>query len=88
MQNELPVKSGYTILQILQHSYQILNEAEGFTKEMLEEFRDIVNLDMMEEMEVNYVANQDYISNEKAKAVEYITEANINNMQEQYIRDR
>ena len=84
----MAIEENYTKLQILGFAYQSLGKAEGWTDRMLEMFRDITNLDMMEEMEVNIVANQDYISDQKAKVRGHITEADIEAMHEHYMENK
>ena len=83
----MAIEENYTKLQILGFAYQSLGKAEGWTDRMLEMFRDITNLDMMEEMEVNIVANQDYISDQKAKVKEDMTEADIEAIYNDHIAD-
>ena len=78
-----------TKLQILQYAYQTLDKAEGWTSEMLEIFKNIINLDMMEEIEANYTASQDYLLGQQAKikADGYMTEKDIENMLNDHMAD-
>ena len=80
----MAIEENYTKLQILEFAYQSLNKAEGWTDKMLEMFKDITNLDVMEEMEVNITANQDYILDQKAKAEGYMTEQDMEDMSNYY----
>ena len=70
---------------LLGYAYKALQKTEGWTHEMLEQFKQIVIA--AEEEEVNYIASQDYISDQKAKADNYITESNLQDMLNGHMTD-
>ena len=53
---------------LLGYAYKALQKTEGWTYEMLEQFKQIVIA--AEEEEVNYIASQDYLLHQEAKAAE------------------
>ena len=52
--------------RLLGYAYKTLQKTEGWTHEMLEQFKQIVIT--AEEKEVNIIAKQDYISDQKAES--------------------
>ena len=71
-----PQQELYTKKEICYRAYETLKEAEGWTNEMLNTFKDILNIDMHDEIELEIVAHQDYI--EKQRELHIINEISMN----------
>ena len=67
---------------IIRKQYQILDNTEGVTKEMMDEsFQLLLNA---EEEEVNYIANVDYMLDQEARANGHLTNQDIEDMADYY----
>ena len=71
---------------IVRQQIQILDNAEGVTQDVIDRANDL--LLHAEEEEANYIAECDYINGEQAKAEAEITQTDIDNMHEVYMRDK
>ena len=71
---------------IVREQIRILDNAEGVTKEMIERANEL--LLHAEEEEANYIAELDYINGEQAKAEAEITQTDIDNMHDTYMRSK
>ena len=71
---------------IVREQIRILDNAEGVTQEMIERANEL--LLHAEEEEANYIAELDYINGEQAKAEAEITQTDIDNMHDTYMRSK
>ena len=71
---------------IVRQQIQILDNAEGVTQDVIDRANDL--LLHAEEEEANYIAECDYINGEQAKAEAEITQTDIDNMHDTYMRDK
>ena len=70
---------------IIRLQYDIIKHVEGVTKEMIDDcYQLLLNA---EEEEVNYIANMDYILDQKARAEAHITESDLENMYNDHMAD-
>ena len=67
---------------IVRQQIQILDNTEGVTQDVIDRANDL--LLHAEEEEANYIAEQDYIINEKAKADGHISEQDMEDMFDYY----
>ena len=71
---------------IVREQIRILDNAEGVTKDIIERANEL--LLYAEEEEANYIAELDYINGEQAKAEAEITQTDIDNMHDTYMRNK
>ena len=67
---------------IVRQQIRILDNAEGVTQDVINRANDL--LLHAEEEEANYIAEQDYINDEEAKAKGHITEKDMEDMFDYY----
>ena len=79
MKNPTPID----LLDTVNKAYTILDNSEGVTNEMLNEFKVVIN--HFEEESVTYVAQQDFLLDREAQKQAEITNLDIENMHEEEV---
>tara|TARA_R100000458_G_C8149427_1_gene157630 strand:- start:341 stop:649 length:309 start_codon:yes stop_codon:yes gene_type:complete len=79
MKNPTPID----LLDIVNKAYTILDNSEGVTKEMINEFKVVIS--HFEEESVTYVAQQDFLLDQEAQKAAELTTLDIENMHEEEV---